>query len=153
MARTLLLMIRMSKPFGPLALLLGSLLTASVLAGLASATTGCGGCPWTKLSALEVTPARPCLDLQLADGADSHATGGCVNPVVYGRNNCESAVTVPGAFTSTLADQTFEPGADIQVEVPLETSTQSHGDNFAVPFLIGSDTVIVSFRGTGGTDD
>ena len=76
-----------------------------------------------------------------------------MNPVVYGRNNCAEAVTVPGAFTATLADQTFEPGADITVEVPLETSTNNHGDNFAVPFLIGSETVIVSFRATGGIDD
>jgi len=113
-------------------------------------TSGCGGCPWTQLSDLVVTPDTPCLDLQLADSSGNAPSTGCVDPVVYGQNNCTDALVVPAQFTTTGVDQTFQPGANIVLEVQADSSTRDHGDNFAIAAMLGADPVTISFHASGG---
>jgi hypothetical protein len=121
----------------------------AVIALVGPFSSGCGGCPWTKLSDLVVTPDTPCLDIHLADSSGTGPSTGCVDPVIYGQNNCSDALVIEG---TTNGEQTFNPGDSFVIEVPLETSTPDHGDDFVIVASLGTDLVQISFHASGGTD-
>ena len=110
---------------------------------------GCdrGGCPWTVAGDVRVSPSSPCLDLVIDDSVE--AAGGCVNPVLLGRNDCGEALSFPAEVAEDAQAHVFEPGAAIELELELENrsiaSETEDGFDWAVPATLGDAAVTVRF--------
>lgn len=127
-----------------------------VLAPLAIGFAGCspGGCPWTQLSGLTVTPKLDCLEIRAAGNGDPGSTGGCVNPNLVGVNRCAEPLVFPASARESAPDAggdlTIAPGASFNVELEAErVTTRVEGDTryFHVSATLGSTPVSIDLRG------
>ena len=94
--------------------------TLSILFLFVLVGSGCirmGGCPWTEHGEVTIKPKTSCLDLHLADASGVAPSTGCVNPVLYGKNNCESALSLPKDFSTNKKELTVEKGKSFNFEI------------------------------------
>lgn len=113
-----------------------------------AALAGCGGCPWTESSNATITPATPCLQLQVSQG-DRHldnGVGGCVDPVLFGTNTCTEPVTFRGETIVGGVDVVVAPGAPFEVAAPLPEDSGADHFDFEVAARLGSTDLAIKFR-------
>jgi len=140
----------MNKTPKPLAALtITAVLTAALVVPVsAPVLAGCGGCPWTSSSDVDVSPEATCLDLEVSDG-DRHlpnGEGGCVNPILFGTNNCAEPLTLPATDTTGDDAVVVQPGASFEIAVPLDRATTSGDDyDFVISATLGSDAISIAF--------
>ena len=106
-----------------------------------------GGCPWNMVSEVTVSPPTPCLELSGRQGA-----GGCVNPELYGQNNCSETVTISIGKASSPRIHEFAPSDRISVLVDLALGTPSEDQygfvdryDFQLPAKIRARDISISF--------
>lgn len=111
-----------------------------------SGCDGGGGCPWTSHGKVLVTPPEACLNLSVA-GADGQAPStGCVNPVLFGYNNCDVSLTLPGSMSVDSKDKVVKSGAAFTFEVSLNTCKQNGEDFHArIPATLGKNGIVIEF--------
>lgn len=124
-------------------------LAVAALAAAPLLVTGCGGCPWIRSSEITLEPATPCLEIEASDGDSSTPSGdgGCVNPILFGKNSCAEPVTFLAASTGTEDDIVVEPGAKFELAVSLDKSTEADDTyTFEVDALVGDAPLKLTFR-------
>ena len=99
-----------------------------------------GGCPWTKASAVQVSPATACLDVSVmgatAGASGTGAAGGCVNPDLRIANACTDTLVLDGIDGQV----SVAPGETTIVEVPGQGAT-----TYDVEASLGSEPIQLSF--------
>lgn len=120
-----------------------------VVSSTAFVHVACGGCPWVDSSAAVITPATPCLELEISKG-DRHlpdGEGGCVSPIVFGTNTCSEALTFAAEDITAEQDIIVQPGQPFEVAIPLDSSMPD-GKNYAfvVPAKLGAADLSIAFK-------
>ena len=115
--------------------------------------SACGGCPWTKISAIETTPNAQCLSLHDAGSSGNAPSTGCVSPVLLGHNSCTTALVIPATATTSGVELTFQPGEDIQFEVPLDIAEYHANNNsdrydWSIAAQLGGQATTIAFHGS-----
>ncbi len=119
---------------------------------LAGAFAACGGCPWTQLSAVAITPAQPCLTVTTADSSGTAPSAGCVSPVLIVHNGCADALTFPAVDAEDGAVHVIAAGADGTIEVPIGIATSQHPINNADRYdwmldaTLGATPIVLAFH-------
>lgn len=108
-----------------------------------------GGCPWVETSDVDIDPGASCLQLFIPEGDSSTplATGGCVNPVLFGRNECNVPLVIEASPEGAWPAQTVLPGDFLDLEVRLDGNVGTQGSriDFEVHGQLGESPVVIRF--------
>jgi hypothetical protein len=119
-----------------------------IVASLLATNAGCGGCPWVTTSDAEVSDNAACLDLDVADGSGDEPSTGCVDPVVFGTNNCNAELIVPAEFSATGQELVIAPGGAVAIEVPLSVGEYDEDEErytFLLAAELGDEPISITF--------
>lgn len=105
-----------------------------------------GGCMWVETSEVDVEPASDCLVLSVPPGTEEATRGGCVNPEIQGRNECNVPLVIPASPEGHWDALTVQPGDDISLLVDYSGNIGQHGSriDFEVPAML--DAVPITLR-------
>ena len=109
---------------------------------------GCGGCPWTEVSDVTVRPAKPCLELRVADASGRGDSTGCVDPVLVGKNSCSDTLLLPAEHAGERKEGIFGPGEKVVFEVAFEKAEEREPDRYeySIPGRLGEESVTITFH-------
>lgn len=108
--------------------------------------TGCGGCPWTRSTEVEIEPEISCLTAKIAR-PDGEYKGGCVNPQLLLTNNCDETLIIAASEDEFWEELILEPGEEDSRQIDL-ASAEMDGDDyiFSIPAILGEEEITLSFR-------